>query len=540
MKSEEPHFITKANQLCKESGMDPNVIASPKILLSDQEMKKKRHSYNEILSVVRFFSKKLLKSLEGTPILVVISDSEGYLLEMEGDETIKLTVEQFGIKSGSLFRQEDTGTNVISLALQHRQPISLIGDHHYHTFLHEVACYGAAFHYTDDDNLLGSVCIMMPIKFQNPLYITMLSQVVDSIERELLLRKQNHKLHIMNQIMLSRTRNGIVITDEHGVTTEFNEFAEEISNRSRESVIGRSIYESELTGHFFKKVLEKEEKFEDEELNFINQNGDQIVCLFDAQPIYRDHKVIGAFGQFRDITENVNTRERLFQSDRLSVISELSASVSHEIRNPLTVTSGFLQLLNRSPNVDVKEKGYIELSLQELNRAEKIVSDFLSLSKPQAQNMVYSNLKVEIEYVNNIMIAYANLHQVKLDFHFNNGLCNNFDQNQIQQCLINLYKNGIESMSETGGILTVHIEEYKGNIIIFIKDSGVGMTKDEVSRMGDPYYSTKEEGTGLGMLMVYSTVYKHGGKIDVNSEKHKGTTFQITFPGVSCPSPVIV
>jgi len=310
MIQKEPDFITKSKLLCKNSGMDPNVVASPKKLLSDHEMEKKRHSYSEILSVVSFFTNKLLKSLEGTPILVVISDSEGYLLELEGDETIKLTVEEFGIRKGSLFRQEDTGTNVISLALQQRHPISLIGDHHYHTFLHEVACYGAVFHYTDEDNLLGSVCIMMPIQFQNPLYLTMLSQVVDSIERELLLRKQNHKLHIMNQIMLSKTRNGIVITDEHGVTTEFNEFAEEISNRSRDSVIGRSIYESELTSHFFKKVLEKEEKFENEELNFINQHGDQVVCLFDAQPIYRDDNVIGAFGQFRDITERYLMEEK--------------------------------------------------------------------------------------------------------------------------------------------------------------------------------------------------------------------------------------
>ncbi|WP_199228140.1 EAL domain-containing protein [Salipaludibacillus keqinensis] len=306
----EPHFITKSKLLCQESGMDPNVIASPKKLLSNEEMKNKRQSYHEILSVVSFFSHKLLKSLEGTPILVVISDSEGYLLEMAGDETIKLTVEEFGIKKGSLFTQEDTGTNVISLALQQRHPISLIGEHHYHTFLHEVACYGTTFHYTDEDNLLGSVCIMMPIQFQNPLYLTMLSQVVDSIERELLLRKQNHKLNIMNQIMLSRTRNGIVITDEHGVTTEFNDFAQKISNRSRESVLGRSIYDSELTGHFFKQVIEKEAKFENEELNFINQNGDRVVCLFDAQPIYRDHKIIGAFGQFRDITDRYLIEEK--------------------------------------------------------------------------------------------------------------------------------------------------------------------------------------------------------------------------------------
>lgn len=230
------------------------------------------------------------------------------------------------------------------------------------------------------------------------------------------------------------------------------------------------------------------------------------------------------------IITNIKTRKRILRSDKLNVMSELSASVSHEIRNPLTVTGGFLQLLNKSKNLDEKEKGYIELSLSELKRAENIVSDFLSLAKPQAKNMVYSNLKDETDYVNNIMVAYSNLHQVSLEFSFNNSLQKKFDQNQIQQCLINLYKNGIEAMKETSGTLSVDISEENNTIMIEIKDSGVGMTREEVQRMGNPYYSTKEEGTGLGMLMVYSTIDKLGGKIDVDSKKGIGTTFRISLP----------
>ena len=310
MELKEPFYITESKQKCKEIGMDPNTIARPKIFLDEQALQTKRKSYSEILSVVSFFSHKLLDSLKGTPLLIVISDAEGYLLDMVGDEAIKSTVEEFGIKQGSLFTQEDTGTNVISLALQQRHPITLIGEQHYHTFLYNIACYGAAFHYTDEDNLLGSVCIMMPINYQNPLFLTMLSQVVDSIERELLLRKQNRKLNIMNQIMLSRTRNGIVITDEKGYTTEFNEFAEKISNNSRSSVIGRRIYESELTGKYFKKVIEHGEKYENIELKFLNKNGEQVVCLFDAQQISEGDKLVGAFGQFRDITDRYLIEEK--------------------------------------------------------------------------------------------------------------------------------------------------------------------------------------------------------------------------------------
>ena len=310
MNIKEPDYITESKRLCEAAGMDPNEVSKPKTFLSEVDFEQKRKSYSEILSVVSFFSNKLLDSLKGTPILVVVSDAEGYLLKIEGDETIKSTIEQFGIKPGSLFIQEETGTNVISLTLQQRHPISLIGEQHYHTFLHEIACYGTAFHYTDDNNLLGSVCIMMPIQFQNELFLTMLAQVVDSIERELMLRKQNKKLNIMNQIMLSRTRNGIVITDENGITTEFNNFAEKISNNSRESVMGRNILESHVTGTYFKEVIEHEKIVNNEEIKFTDEDGNLVVCLFDAQPIYEDDKMIGAFGQFRDISDRYTLQEQ--------------------------------------------------------------------------------------------------------------------------------------------------------------------------------------------------------------------------------------
>ena len=228
---------------------------------------------------------------------------------------------------------------------------------------------------------------------------------------------------------------------------------------------------------------------------------------------------------------NIKNRDRILQSERLNVVSELAASVSHEIRNPLTVTSGFLQLLNRSKTLTAEEKGYVDLSLQELNRAEKIVSDYLSFAKPQSENMVFSNMWAEAEYTKNIIMPYASIHKVEVIFSFNNSLNKNYDKNQIQQCLINLYKNGIEAMKEKGGgTLFIDFSESKHNIIISIQDTGIGMTKEEMSRLGKPYYSTKEEGTGLGMLMAYSTINKVKGTIEVNSEKGKGTTFLITIP----------
>ncbi|WP_318615165.1 ATP-binding protein [Sporosarcina sp. YIM B06819] len=230
------------------------------------------------------------------------------------------------------------------------------------------------------------------------------------------------------------------------------------------------------------------------------------------------------------VIANVKTRELYLRSERLRDISDLSASIAHEIRNPLTVTNGFLQLLQGSKTITAEEKSYIEFSLKELERAELIVSDFLTFSKPQSANMVYANFKDEITYVENIMRPYANLNQVDIQVRFTNSLMKRYDKNQMQQCFINLFKNGIEAMADNGGALSIDVAEHKKNIMIKISDCGVGMTREEIVQLGKPYYSTKKEGTGLGMLMVYSTIGNVKGKIDVKSVVGKGTTFLITIP----------
>ncbi|WP_203246807.1 ATP-binding protein [Sporosarcina beigongshangi] len=244
------------------------------------------------------------------------------------------------------------------------------------------------------------------------------------------------------------------------------------------------------------------------------------------------HSVVIALIMFliEKVISNVKTREIYLRSERLKDIGELSASIAHEIRNPLTVTNGFLQLLQGSKTITTEEKSYIAFSLKELERAEKIVSDFLAFSKPQSANMVYATLKEEIMYVENIMKPYAKMNQVDIQVHFTNSLKKKYDGNQMKQCFINLVKNGIEAMKENGGTLSIDVAEHKKNIIIKIKDNGVGMTCEEVSQLGKPYYSTKKEGTGLGMLMVYSMVSNVRGKMDVESTVGKGTTFLITIP----------
>lgn len=532
MSENEPHYITQSKRICEEAGMDPNQIARPKTFMSEQELSRKRAEYNEILSVISYFSKKVLDSLVGTPILIVVSDSQGYLLDMVGDETIKATVEELGIKIGSHFTQEVVGTNVISLALQQRHPISLIGTNHYHRHLHEIACYGAAFHYTAEDNLLGTINIMTPIPFQNPLLLTMLSQVVESIERELLLRKQNRKLNILNQMMITRTRNGIILTNEKGVITEFNQFAEEISNHTRSSAIGKSIYEFPFTGDYFKQVIEFGDRYENEELKFTNKSGQPIICLLDVQPIYKDGKMIGVFGQFRDITDRYLMEEKIKEAEKKALAGRIAAGIAHEIRNPLTTVRGYLQYLEKQVD-DNTSHLFSSLLLPEIDRANKIISDFLSLAKPTYKDVKMISVEhLLIDYIWKFLQSEALLHNVEINIELDSKsnslliLCN---REELLQVFINLFQNSLQAKKDSPLIINISTNVVNSKVQFIFRDNGKGIPASIRTNIFEPFFTTKDEGTGLGLSVSRKIIENHEGTMHMESNE-SGTSIMIELP----------
>jgi two-component system sporulation sensor kinase B len=230
------------------------------------------------------------------------------------------------------------------------------------------------------------------------------------------------------------------------------------------------------------------------------------------------------------MVQNVKFKEKIILAEKLNVVSQLSASISHEIRNPLTVTKGFLQLL-RCPDIPFeKRKSYIELSLTELERAEIIINDYLAMTKSQKANFVFSNFEDDLKYVANVIKPFADIHQVDLQTSFCNELYVKYDQNQFRQCMINMTKNSIEAMSLSGGILKIALSSSKNTVIIAIEDNGVGMTKEEVARLGTPYFTTKDKGTGLGMTVAYSAIKAMKGAVKIKTNKGKGTVFTIEIP----------
>ncbi|MGC4379431.1 ATP-binding protein [Fictibacillus sp. Mic-4] len=222
-------------------------------------------------------------------------------------------------------------------------------------------------------------------------------------------------------------------------------------------------------------------------------------------------------------------RERIQQSEKTQVVSELAASVAHEIRNPLTTTRGFIQLISENEYLPANDKEFMNLAMEELDRAGSIINDYLSLARPQEERKEILSLKQQVEKSINILRPFATLHNVNLYLTVVQDVMVEGNPDRFQQALINMIKNGVESIKEKGDVhLTVNKRNSKA--VLTICDTGSGMTKEEIYRAGSPFYSTKEKGTGLGLMVTFRIIESMKGRIHIQSELGKGTEFTIIIP----------
>ncbi|HFJ9469633.1 sporulation sensor histidine kinase KinB [Bacillus paranthracis] len=230
------------------------------------------------------------------------------------------------------------------------------------------------------------------------------------------------------------------------------------------------------------------------------------------------------------LNENAILRTEMQKSEKLNIVSELAASVAHEVRNPLTVVRGFIQLLESTE--DVKNKDYMRLVLAELDRAEQIISDYLNLARPQIEKKEHICLSAQLIEMTTLMSSFAAMQGVYLQVEISESLYTIGDKTKLKQAIMNVVKNGIEAIQGNKGYLKVTAIQKDETIVIRVKDSGVGMTKEQLARLGQPYYSLKEKGTGLGLMVTFGILQAHNGTLEYKSESGKGTEAIIILPAV--------
>lgn len=221
--------------------------------------------------------------------------------------------------------------------------------------------------------------------------------------------------------------------------------------------------------------------------------------------------------------------EKVQQAEKLALVGQLAAGMAHEIRNPLTTVKGFVQLI-QSKDYQCPPL-YLETILSELNRIELIVSEMMVLAKPSQAKLSPLNLPQLVNEIINLLEPQVMVKDIKLSVNAEPGLPEIVgEQNQLKQVFINLIKNAIESINNSGTVTVSMFSQTPKSVSITISDTGVGIPAKNLEKLGTPFFSTKDYGTGLGLMVSYRIIQNHNGEISVTSQPNQGTTFTITLP----------
>ncbi|HZG16650.1 MAG TPA: PAS domain-containing protein [Candidatus Bathyarchaeia archaeon] len=232
----------------------------------------------------------------------------------------------------------------------------------------------------------------------------------------------------------------------------------------------------------------------------------------------------------RDISERRASEEYLRRTEKLTMAGQLAAGIAHEIRNPLTAIKGFLDMMLQGQKL---KDQYLGIMKSEINRIEAILNELLMLAKPQDMKVQDKNLQDILLQVVLLLETEAHMKNVTITTRLEeNSLIIKCDENQIKQVFINFIKNAIEAMP-AGGEIVVSTQSYEGYALIQVADQGLGIAEDMMEKVGQPFYTTKERGTGLGLAVSFTIIENHQGKVTVTSEIDKGTTFLVTLPLVA-------
>lgn len=241
-------------------------------------------------------------------------------------------------------------------------------------------------------------------------------------------------------------------------------------------------------------------------------------------------EILGAVLVIQDITELERLRSELGNVERLSLVGQMAASITHEIRNPMAVVRGFLQLMKEKSPESLDH--YYRIVMEELDRANGIINDFLSLAQNRISEKEQWHLHQIINDLSPLLWADANLRGQTIELVLDENVPKlNLNAKEIKQMLLNLARNGMEAMEEKGKLsIQTRLKKKEQIVELIIRDTGVGMSKSRQERLFEPFFTTKAKGTGLGLALCLSIVERHGGKIMVESEEGQGTTFVIQLP----------
>ncbi len=327
-----------------------------------------------------------------------------------------------------------------------------------------------------------------------------------------------------------------ISTLEEGRTVKVNDAFCSIVGYSPDDVIGRKSIEfgfwaDPADRDLIKQKLRANQSVKNMEIGFCKYTGEQGLGLYSGEP-FDNHGERCMLSTMVDITELRQIEVEMTRLSRLNLVGEIAASIGHEIRNPMTSVRGFLQMFKTRY---IEDKEFLDLMIEELDRANYIITEFLSLAKTKMVDMKLRNFNAIINEILPLIQAQAQSRDqhIKLELDELPDLL--LDKDEIRQLLLNLVNNGLESMASTGDVIIRTFIE-KETVVLGVRDQGYGIDRELLDKLGTPFFSTKEQGTGLGLAVCYRIASRHNAKIDIDTSP-TGTTFYVRFP---CPAATMV
>jgi two-component system, sporulation sensor kinase E len=339
------------------------------------------------------------------------------------------------------------------------------------------------------------------------------------------------------EAVLDSTTDGLAVCDEDHNLVLYNRSAERLLpfrvGELSEKPIWSAIEDDEIS-YFLRKSLRDQDKVVDREFT-LERGGQSKTVSLSIMPLVSEGRVSGNLVHIEDVTEKRAKESRLRRAESLASLTTLAAGVAHEIKNPLGSISIRIQLIQKamkgktSIECDKIERN-LDIVNEEIARLNRIVVDFLFAVRPMDTQLVDADLNKLIRELVDFMqyeLEYAHVSVVlELESSIPYLL---LDERYIKQAVLNLVKNAIAAMHD-GGTLTISTERKDDAVLLTVRDSGVGIPEDNLNKIFEPYFTTKETGSGLGLTLVFKIVKEHGAEISVSSREGMGTAFTIQFP----------
>ena len=310
---------------------------------------------------------------------------------------------------------------------------------------------------------------------------------------------------------------------------EANQRFLDVIEYTREETLGHTLTELNLwpdqknSKPFLNELIEQG-RLENKEFKIQTRSG-KLCVLLAAIELVTVNGESCRLAAMQDITEQKCIQNELLKLDRLHLVGEIAASIGHEIRNPMTSVRGFLQMFEIRYSED---KEFLNLMIDELDRANSIITEFLSLAKNKLVELMPHNINSIVKNILPLLQASATIQDKGIQFEMALTPDLLLDEKEIRQLTLNLVHNGLESMSDGGNVTIKTFSEGK-DVVLSVQDQGPGIAPEILDRLGTPFFTTKEKGTGLGLAVCYGIAARHSAKIDIVTAS-TGTTFLVRFP----------